>query len=171
MYSRLHNCIYAINGKTKGQNYTNFESNLAMMVMYLPVKFEFDWTKHFRIRVRKHWRTNRQTNRRNYTNFKRNLAMMVIYLPVMFEFDWTQHFWVKVRKQKCWWTDKSTKKRTYKLTELHQFWKESRYDGDLSPCQVWIQLDNRFQIRVRKRKFWRTDGQKTDKWMDGITPI
>ena len=31
----------------KGRNYTNFESNLAMMVMYLPVKFEFDWTNHF----------------------------------------------------------------------------------------------------------------------------
>ena len=48
-----HNCIYAINGQTKGRNYTNFESNLAMMVMYLPIKFEFDWTKRFRVRVRK----------------------------------------------------------------------------------------------------------------------
>ena len=47
----------------KGRNYTNFESNLAMMVMYLPVKFEFDWTKHFRVRVqkRKCWRTNERT--------------------------------------------------------------------------------------------------------------
>ena len=43
----VHNCIYAINGQMKGRNYTNFERNLAMMVMYLPVKFEFDWTKHF----------------------------------------------------------------------------------------------------------------------------
>ena len=34
-------------------NYTNFESDLATMVIYLPVKFEFDWTKHFRVRVRK----------------------------------------------------------------------------------------------------------------------
>ena len=34
--------IYAINGQTNGQNYTNFESNLVMMVIYLPVKFEFD---------------------------------------------------------------------------------------------------------------------------------
>ena len=24
-----------------------------MMVMYVPVKFEFDWTNHFRVRVRK----------------------------------------------------------------------------------------------------------------------
>ena len=31
----------------------NFNSNLAMMVIYLPVKFDFDWTKHFRVRVRK----------------------------------------------------------------------------------------------------------------------
>ena len=50
---RLHNCIYAINGQTNGRNYNNFESNLAMTVIYLPGKFEFDWTKHFRIRVRK----------------------------------------------------------------------------------------------------------------------
>ena len=39
--------IYAINGQTKGRNYTNFESNLAIMVIYLPVKFEFYWTKRF----------------------------------------------------------------------------------------------------------------------------
>ena len=30
-----------------------FERNLAMMVIYLPVKFEFDWTQRFRVRVRK----------------------------------------------------------------------------------------------------------------------
>ena len=35
------------NGQTNGWNYTNFERNLAMMVMYVPVKFEFDWTKYF----------------------------------------------------------------------------------------------------------------------------
>ena len=35
------------------QNYTNFERNLAMMVIYVPVKFEFDWTNRFRVRVRK----------------------------------------------------------------------------------------------------------------------
>ena len=35
------------------RNYTNFESNLAMMVIYVPVKFEFDWTNRFRVRVRK----------------------------------------------------------------------------------------------------------------------
>ena len=41
------------NGQTNGRNYTNFERNLAMMVMYVPVKFEFDWTNCFRVRVRK----------------------------------------------------------------------------------------------------------------------
>ena len=35
------------NGYMNGRNYTNFESNLAMMVIYLPVEFEFNWTKHF----------------------------------------------------------------------------------------------------------------------------
>ena len=104
------------NGQTNRQNYTNFKRNLAIMVIYVPVKFEFDWTNRFRVRVRKQkcgrtdgWTDKRtkngQTNRRNYTNFERNLAMMVIYLPVKFEFDWTHHFRVRVRKQKCGWTD------------------------------------------------------------------
>ena len=35
------------NGHMNRWNYTNFKSNLAMMVIYHPVKFEFDWTKHF----------------------------------------------------------------------------------------------------------------------------
>ena len=35
------------NGQMNRRNYTNFESNLVMMVMYLLVKFEFDWTKRF----------------------------------------------------------------------------------------------------------------------------
>ena len=35
------------NRQTIGQNYTNFERNLAVMVIYVPVKFEFDWTKRF----------------------------------------------------------------------------------------------------------------------------
>ena len=29
-------------GQTKGRNFTNFERNLAMMVIYVPVKYEFD---------------------------------------------------------------------------------------------------------------------------------
>ena len=41
------------NGQTNGRNYTNFERNLAMMVIYDPVKYEFDWTNCFRVRVRK----------------------------------------------------------------------------------------------------------------------
>ena len=36
-----------------------------MMVIYLPVKFEFDWTERFRVRVqkRKCGQTDRQTHR------------------------------------------------------------------------------------------------------------
>ena len=41
------------NGQTNEWNFTNFDRNLAMMVMYVPVKFEFDWTNRFRVRVRK----------------------------------------------------------------------------------------------------------------------
>ena len=37
------------NGQTNGRNYTNFERNLAMMVIYVPVKHEFDWTNRFRV--------------------------------------------------------------------------------------------------------------------------
>ena len=91
------------NGQTNRRNYTNFKRNLAMMVIYVPVKYEFDWTNRFRVRVRKRkcgqtdrWTdkqtTNGQMNRRNFTNFKTNLAMMVIYVPVKFEFDWTNRF-------------------------------------------------------------------------------
>ena len=102
------------NGQTKTRNYTNFDRNLAMMVIYVPVEFEFEWTNRFRVRGRKQkcgrtdkWTKNGQTNRWNYTNFVRNLAMMVIYLPVKFEFNWTNHFRVNVRKQKMW-TDRRT---------------------------------------------------------------
>ena len=135
------------NGQTNRRTYTNFERNLAMMVIRLPVKFEFDWTNRFRVRVRKRkcgwtdgwtdkWTKNGQTNRRNYTNFERNLAMMVIYLPARFEFDWTNRFRVRVQKQKCGRTDGWPDKRTNEQTELHQFRKEPSYDGDLCPCQV-----------------------------------
>ena len=41
------------NGQTNGRNYTNFKWNLAMLVIYLPVKFVFDWTKRFPVRVLK----------------------------------------------------------------------------------------------------------------------
>ena len=96
------------NGQTNTRNYTNFDSNLAMMVISLPVKFEFDWTKHFRVRVwKREMLTDRQTDKNgqmkgwNYTNVDSNLAMMVIYLIVKFEFDWTEHFQVRVQNQKC----------------------------------------------------------------------
>ena len=97
-----------MDGQTNGQkrtneqtDYTNFKSNLVMMVIYVPVKFEFDWANCFRVRVQKRkcgrtdgWTDKRtkkgQTKGRNYTNFERKLAIMVIYLPVKFEFDWSQ---------------------------------------------------------------------------------
>ena len=66
------------NGQTNKRNFNNFKRNLAMMVMYGPVKFEFDWTKCFRVRVqkRKCGRRDKWTNEQSYTNFERNLAMM-----------------------------------------------------------------------------------------------
>ena len=57
-----------MDGQTNGQNYTNFERNLAMMVFYLPVRFEFDWTNHFRVRVwkQKMWTDRRRTHHRRW---------------------------------------------------------------------------------------------------------
>ena len=52
----------------EGRNYTNFERNLAMMVIYVPVKYEVDWTNRFRVRVwkqkcgRKDGWTDKRTN-------------------------------------------------------------------------------------------------------------
>ena len=104
------------NGQTNRQNFTNFERNLV--VIYLSVKFEFDWSNCFRVSVRKRkcgqtagWTDKRtkngRMNRRNFTNIKRNLAMMLIYVPVKFEFDQTNRFRVRVRKRKMW-TDRRT---------------------------------------------------------------
>ena len=97
------------NGQTNRRNYTNFERNLAMMVICIPVKYEFDWTKCFLVGVRKRkcgqtdgWtdkRTTRQMNGRIYTNFERNLAMMVMYVPVKFELDWSNRFRVSQRSK------------------------------------------------------------------------
>ena len=56
------------------------------MVMYLHVKFEFDWTKGFESESGNR-NVDKQMKRQNNTNFERNLAMMVIYYPVKFEFD------------------------------------------------------------------------------------
>ena len=47
-------------GQTNRRNYTNFERNLTMMMIYLPVKFEFDRTMHFRV---ENGDVDRQTNR------------------------------------------------------------------------------------------------------------
>ena len=87
-----------------GLHYTNFESNLSMRVMHLPVKFEFDRTQHFELesgnrnvdgqtngqktdRITGNRNFDRQMNGQNYTNFERILAVMVIYVPFKFEFD------------------------------------------------------------------------------------
>ena len=54
------------NGQTNRWNFTNFKRNLAMMVICLPVKFEFNWTNRFRVRVRKRkcGQTDRWTEKR-----------------------------------------------------------------------------------------------------------
>ena len=49
--------------------------------------------------------------------------MMVIYLPVKFEFDWTNRFRVRVWKRKCgrtdgWTNGQKTDKRTDRITPI-----------------------------------------------------
>ena len=41
------------NGRTNKWNNTKIKKDLAMMVTYLPMKFYFDWTNRFLVRVRK----------------------------------------------------------------------------------------------------------------------
>ena len=50
-----------------GRIYTNFERNLAMMVMYVPVKFELDWSNRFRVPETKMW-TDRWMDRKTDKN-------------------------------------------------------------------------------------------------------
>ena len=165
------------NGQTNRRNFTNFERNLAMiMVIYLPVKFEFDWSNRFKVRVRKRkcgqtdgWTDKRtkngQTNTRNFTNFERNLAMMVIYLPVKFEFDWSNRFKVRVRKRKCGQTDGWTDKRT-KNGQTNR-WNFTNFERNLAMMVIYLPVkfefdwSNRFKVRVRKRKMW-TDRRTSD---------
>ena len=166
-----------------GRIYTNFERNLAMMVMYVPLKFELDWSNRFRVRVRKQkcgrtdgWTEKRtkngQTNTRNFTNFERNLAMMVIYLPVKFEFDWSNRFKVRVRKRKCGqtdgWTDKRTKNGQTNTRNFTNFERNLAMMVIYLPVKFEFDWSNRFKVRVRKQKMWtdrrtdrRTDGRRT----------
>ena len=150
-----------------------------MMVIYLPVKFEFDWSNRFKVRVRKQkcgqtdgWTDKRtkngQTNTRNFTNFERNLAMMVIYLPVKCEFDWSNRFKVRVRKRKCGqtdgWTDKRTKNGQTNTRNFTNFERNLAMMVIYLPVKFEFDWSNRFKVRVRKRKMWtdrQTDGRRT----------
>ena len=55
---------------------------------------------------------------------------------------------------------------TDKLTELHQFRKESSYDSDLSPCQIQIWSDKAFEFESGN-----VDGQTNRQKKDWIRPI
>ena len=76
---------------TDRENNTNFESNLAMMVIYLPVNFEFDKSV-FELESRNE-NVDRQKMDKRMEGITPiltvTLATMVIYLPVNIEFDWT----------------------------------------------------------------------------------
>ena len=50
--------------------------NLAMMVICVPVKFDFDWTNRFLVRVRKQkcGRTDKRTNKRMESRNKQAIS-------------------------------------------------------------------------------------------------
>ena len=110
-----------------------------MMVIYLPVQFELDWTKHFRELEPGNGNFDGQTNGQKMDEqtygitpiSNGTLAVMVVYVPVKFEFDYTNRFRVKSPEMKMWMD-----KRTNEQTEFNQFRKEPSYDGELPPCQV-----------------------------------
>ena len=125
------------------------------MVIYLPVKFEFDWTNRFRVRVRKQkmW-MDRQTDKKRT---KERTELHQFRKEPSYDGDLCPcQVWIRLDKpfssysleMKMWtdrWMDRQTdKERTNEQTELHQFQKEPSYDGDLPPCQVWIRLDKMF---------------------------
>ena len=56
------------NGQMNRRKYTIFESNLAMMVIYLPFKSEFDWTKWFELESGNENVDGQKTDKRTDTN-------------------------------------------------------------------------------------------------------
>ena len=68
--------------QTNGRNYTNFERNLAMMVIYVPAKYEFDWTNRFRVKSPEtkmwtdRWTNGQKTDKRTagITQFRKQLS-------------------------------------------------------------------------------------------------
>ena len=151
-----------------------------MMVIYLPVKFEFDWSNRFKVRVRKRkcgqtdgWTDKRtkngQTNTRNFTNFERNLAMMVIYLPVKFEFDWSNRFKVRVRKRKCGQTDGWTDKRTKNgQTNTRNF---TNFERNLAMMVIYLPVKFEFGQTVLKLESGNEKCGRTDRQTDGQTDV
>ena len=138
--TQLYLCYKRTN---EGRKYTNFESNLATMVIYLPVKFEFDWKSVFELRVRKRkcWRTNELTELHQFwkePSYDGDLSPCQVWIRLDTVFS-------SYSPEIEMFTDRQTdKKWTNEWTELHQFQKEPSYNGDLSPCQVWIRLDTAF---------------------------
>ena len=82
-----------------------------MMVIYVPVKYEIDWTNHSETKMwtdrRMDKRTNRQTNERTELHqFRKEPSYDGIYVPVKYEANRTNCFRVPETKM---WTDKRTK--------------------------------------------------------------
>ena len=69
---------------------------------------------------------------------------MVVYLPDKVWIRLDKAFWVKSPETEMLTHRQTDKKWTTEWTELHQFQKHPSYDGDLSPCQVWIWMDKAF---------------------------
>ena len=128
-----------------------------MIVIYLPVKFEFDWKS---ISELESGNGNVDGQRRgNCTNCESNLALMVIYLPVEFEFDWTKHFRVTVQKRKRRWPNKQkngqTNRRNYINFESNLVMKVIYL-----PAKLKFNWTKRFQVGVQKQLEDRSQKKK-----------
>ena len=60
--------LKARNKTTNERIYTNVERNPAMMMIYQPITFDFDWTNRFRVRVQKQTMLTNEQNTKKRTN-------------------------------------------------------------------------------------------------------
>ena len=137
------------------------------MVIYFRVKFEFDWTQRFRVRIRKR-NFDGQTNRQETD--KRTDGITPI----------SKGTWL------WWWSISLSSLNSIGQTVFELESGNGNFDGQMDkkrtnrrnytnfernlavmviyfPVKFEFDWTNCFRVRVRKRKFWRTNGQKTDK--------
>ena len=135
------------------------------MVIYLPVKFEFDWTQHFRVRVRKQkcWRTVKQTKkgtneRTELHQFRKEPSYDGDLCPCQVRIRLDTPFSSYSPETKMWtdrWMDRQTdKKRTNDGRNYTNFERNLAMIVFYLPVKFEFDWSNYFRVRVQKRKMW-----------------